>query len=303
MADLDLPPETTRFLLALSEPDPGKTQELGPFPTHLPTPFLSQEHYDYLPDRSYGMPECFLQPPAESYPSPIQPCPVSLDESALPWQTPTSAIFDAQSPTPSAMLTNMADVLGNTHATCAEGPGLAGLGSQSMLGLLSNTSDILPYSGPAWLPHSAPPDQASGHTHQALDYWAAQIAEPQPKATNAPPRFQCELCGEHFANQKNRERHYLSERHNADAPKFKCACKYTQARKDNYRRHLSGCTFPIDSAYSCSCGHQTTDKNEHGIHIVYCRRRRRAKPQKRHDLEATPHSGTEAGWAGTGCQQ
>lgn len=163
MADPVLPAETTRFPLATSELEPGGTQEFGPFTTHLPTHFLCQEHYDYLPGQSYGMPECFLQPPAESYPSPIQLGPVPLDGSVLPWQTPTSAAFDAPDPAHSATLTNMADVLGNTHATCTEALGLTDLGSQGVPCLFPNAIDTTLYGDPAWLPRSAPPNQALDH--------------------------------------------------------------------------------------------------------------------------------------------
>lgn len=101
-----------------------------------------------------------------------------------------------------------------------------------------------------------------------------------PEATATPAQFQCELCGENFANLKNRDRHYLSERHNADAPKFECACGYKQARKDNYRRHLNTCTFPLSFTYSCSCGHQTEDRERHVEHVEYCGRKRRGRVRK-----------------------
>ncbi|KAK4175522.1 hypothetical protein QBC36DRAFT_22671 [Triangularia setosa] len=107
---------------------------------------------------------------------------------------------------------------------------------------------------------------------------------------SSPPQLSCEPCEETFANQKNWDRHLLSEKHihnmslqgmDSDAvPKFKCACNYVQARKDNYRRHLKHCTFRIDFAYHCSCGEWTQDKAYHEHHIDLCGRKRRGRAHR-----------------------
>ncbi|GAB1320010.1 Zinc finger protein ZFAT [Madurella fahalii] len=279
MDEQDAITQTTGFALAEREPGPGKTQELGPYGAPLPAPFPSQGQYDYFPN---GIPEYLLNPLAGSFPATVPSRSLSSDGPALSWHTSALANPDALDSAHRVMLTDMAGALGSTHAPL--GSGLVDLGSQNISGLFPIATDTTSYNYLAWLDQSPTLDQASGYAYQGQDGAARQQTESQSEATNSSPRFQCELCGENFANQKNRDRHYLSERHNADAPKFKCACNYTQARKDNYRRHLANCTFPIDVSYSCSCGHQTPDKSEHAIHVEYCRRRRRAKSQRRGEV-------------------
>ncbi|KAK4225668.1 hypothetical protein QBC38DRAFT_482443 [Podospora fimiseda] len=118
------------------------------------------------------------------------------------------------------------------------------------------------------------------------DYSMSQAPTPNPQSQSQSPAdttssgsggFQCPLCGDTFVNQKNLDRHFLSERHNEHAPKYTCACGYVQARKDNYRRHLQSCSFHIDYVYVCNCGDRTLDKAYHEAHIDKCGRKRRGK--------------------------
>lgn len=124
------------------------------------------------------------------------------------------------------------------------------------------------------------------HIDAYSDYSLSQAPTPISRSPSHSPvdntssgssGFKCSLCGETFVNQKNLDRHFLSERHNENAPKYTCACGYVQARKDNYRRHLQSCSFHIDYSYVCSCGDRTLDKAYHVAHIDKCGRKRRGK--------------------------
>ncbi|KAK0737179.1 hypothetical protein B0T21DRAFT_347572 [Apiosordaria backusii] len=128
-------------------------------------------------------------------------------------------------------------------------------------------------------------DQQPQDDYDEYDY------EPQPPApgpSSSPSQLCCEACDETFANQKNWDRHLLSEKHirniqdytSDSVPKYKCACNYVQARKDNYRRHLKNCMFRIDFAYVCTCGDWTQDKAYHEQHIDQCGRKRRGRGPK-----------------------
>ncbi|KAK4203636.1 hypothetical protein QBC40DRAFT_316417, partial [Triangularia verruculosa] len=93
----------------------------------------------------------------------------------------------------------------------------------------------------------------------------------------------CDQCEETFSNQRNWDQHLLSEKHIRngpyydDVPKYKCACNFYQARRDNYLRHLQRCLFRIDFVYVCVCGEPTQDKAAHENHINLCGRRRRGR--------------------------
>ncbi|KAK3985208.1 hypothetical protein QBC44DRAFT_162684 [Cladorrhinum sp. PSN332] len=173
---------------------------------------------------------------------------------------------------------------------------------------LSSTSS--PLLGPfdlssQMLVSSPPPDLADSYSYDLSlgggynldaysEYSVSQAPTPIPQSQSQSPAdttssgsgsgsggFQCSLCGDTFVNQKNLDRHFLSERHNEGAPKFTCACGYVQARKDNYRRHLQSCSFRIEHPYVCSCADRTLDKAHHEAHIDKCGRKRRGKQSSR----------------------
>ncbi|KAK4188565.1 hypothetical protein QBC35DRAFT_473408 [Podospora australis] len=109
-------------------------------------------------------------------------------------------------------------------------------------------------------------------------YSQSDTSDQEAGPSTAPGKpYRCEPCDENFANQKNLERHFLSGKHNSDVAKFKCACGFMQARKDNYRRHLLTCAFEVNFVYRCSCGETTQEKGKHEKHIDECGRKRRNK--------------------------
>ncbi|KAK3369371.1 hypothetical protein B0T24DRAFT_632469 [Lasiosphaeria ovina] len=105
--------------------------------------------------------------------------------------------------------------------------------------------------------------------------------------------LRCHICNETFNSSKNRMRHDLSKKHRDNlaairptpdvVKSYQCACSYTQARKDLYRRHLATCRFPFPAQfgpqvlYNCNCGFQDNDKDEHMTHINVCGRKRWSK--------------------------
>ncbi|KAK4201914.1 hypothetical protein QBC40DRAFT_252643 [Triangularia verruculosa] len=134
---------------------------------------------------------------------------------------------------------------------------------------VSNLGDNLPAP-------DQPPQDYNEYDHQQ---------PPIPRPSTSPGQVGCDVCEETFANQKNWDRHLRSEKHirnvqyYVDVPKYKCACNFHQARKDNYIRHLKGCAFRIDFVYVCICGEPTQDKAHHEQHINLCGRKRRGKGQ------------------------
>ncbi|KAK4667936.1 uncharacterized protein QC764_703393 [Podospora pseudoanserina] len=129
------------------------------------------------------------------------------------------------------------------------------------------------------------PEQQLVEYQSGYDYSYGQAPPREP--SSSPSQLRCDICNENFANQKNWDRHLTSEKHlsnvgedDPDVPKYRCACTYSVARKDNYRRHLKHCAFRIDFAYVCTCGEHTQDKEYHEQHIDNCGRKRHKKGHK-----------------------
>ncbi|KAK0666932.1 hypothetical protein QBC41DRAFT_304820 [Cercophora samala] len=132
------------------------------------------------------------------------------------------------------------------------------------------------------LMHSLPFVEQQHQDFEEHGYNQPSVAGP----SEPPSQLRCDVCNETFANQKNWDRHLLAEKHlnniedDPNVPKYRCACTYAAARKDNYRRHLKNCLFRIDYAYICTCGDWTQNKAHHEEHIDQCGRKRRAKGHK-----------------------
>ncbi|KAK4661324.1 uncharacterized protein QC763_0101870 [Podospora pseudopauciseta] len=151
-------------------------------------------------------------------------------------------------------------------------------------------SYIPPHPGLATQPWDMGPYQA-WTTSQLVEYQSGYDYSygqaPPREPSSSPSQLRCDICNENFANQKNWDRHLTSEKHlsnvgedDPDVPKYRCACTYSVARKDNYRRHLKHCAFRIDFAYVCTCGEHTQDKEYHEQHIDNCGRKRHKKGHK-----------------------
>ncbi|KAK3368587.1 hypothetical protein B0H63DRAFT_78126 [Podospora didyma] len=160
----------------------------------------------------------------------------------------------------------------------------------------ANNFYVAQHTSPHAAPHNDPDSDVGGITngveHIHLSQNSETVLEPigqvDPLST-APQRtpsgrganFKCKFpgCPVTFSDRKNRERHYLSDRHNTNAPKFLCVCGYDQARKDLYWRHLKNCRAYAEppNVYTCSCGYQTSDMETHRAHVKLCGRRRRGR--------------------------
>ncbi|KAM0799176.1 hypothetical protein BDR22DRAFT_342422 [Usnea florida] len=99
---------------------------------------------------------------------------------------------------------------------------------------------------------------------------------------NDEHRFRCERagCEQVFTNKRGRDRHYKTRAHAAERgadPTYQCRCGVTDARKDNYRRHLKSCKKDSLMPYQCLCRtHTVMEKEEHEAHVKSCKIRKAA---------------------------
>lgn len=105
----------------------------------------------------------------------------------------------------------------------------------------------------------------------------------------------CQECGKSFTSRKDLDRHCNKSAVHGKKPSarpdgsvpigfYGCRCDSIQTRKDLYRRHLRTCRLRQVRRhyYSCKCGHQIVDKEEHHIHIEACGRGKSGRPRKGH---------------------
>ena len=94
---------------------------------------------------------------------------------------------------------------------------------------------------------------------------------------NDEHRFRCERagCGRVLTTKRGRDRHYQTRLHAAERgsdPTYQCRCGATDARKDNYQRHLNSCKKDSLMPYQCLCRtHIVMDKEEHEAHVKNCK--------------------------------
>ncbi|KAK0717739.1 hypothetical protein B0T26DRAFT_872134 [Lasiosphaeria miniovina] len=161
---------------------------------------------------------------------------------------------------------------------------------------LSPPHDMGPTAGYEYDYDAAGPSGEGSSGYEQPDQ-AAQQADRSHRHHRAPGSstsgLTCELCGDTFPTNKNRQRHDLSKKHTdnlaaasqtSDVVRYyRCACTYTQARKDLYSRHLKKCKYPSPAPfgyqvmYRCSCLQEDDNKDAHISHIDLCGRKRWGK--------------------------
>ncbi|GAW18393.1 hypothetical protein ANO14919_078680 [Xylariales sp. No.14919] len=115
-------------------------------------------------------------------------------------------------------------------------------------------------------------------------YWTS----PQASTYTIPSRntrYQCPYCFDgHGLGSFNRERDFVrhlttSKVHRVDGtPSYHCCCNYyARPRKDHHIRHVESCNAPAIIPYTCICGRECQDKEEHKEHVIDCGRLRRRR--------------------------
>lgn len=100
-------------------------------------------------------------------------------------------------------------------------------------------------------------------------------------------RYRCEQGCENvgFPNQRDLDRHHTTKnihsQTNLSGCSYRCGgCNHTNARRDNYLRHLGTCD-PVHCASTYVCGlchyDSGTNKDEHVIHVKQCMKQRGRK--------------------------
>ena len=98
---------------------------------------------------------------------------------------------------------------------------------------------------------------------------------------NSHKRLECKYpeCEETFRNERGRNRHYQTKKHQAKIASgnprnaYQCRCgAQSSSRKDNHLRHVASCKKNPTTLYRCPCGTSITeDKEVHAKHLKRCK--------------------------------
>lgn len=96
------------------------------------------------------------------------------------------------------------------------------------------------------------------------------------EGTNAGGHYPCHLCEKEFGSQKDLVKHMLSQKHSPELHgkdpsvsenTFQCACYKKDPRRDNHKRHVTGCRETAYIPFRCEEGHEFHCREEYLGHL------------------------------------
>ncbi|KAI0503199.1 hypothetical protein F5B22DRAFT_630067 [Xylaria bambusicola] len=101
--------------------------------------------------------------------------------------------------------------------------------------------------------------------------------------------FSCPPCSRHFGSAKDLARHVATHSTAGNELVYSCRCGKSAVRKDNFLRHIRGCSRPSrpNGKFECRCGYGAlSSADDIEQHVKGCGYARAGRPKKRRDNPA-----------------